>query len=80
MHHLNSRNFLFGEHITEHLIDPRATTGKGWLTSSRLEGNLSGRELNALGWVVPASHVDGFSGVDGAMWVPWVGMLVGLRV
>jgi len=61
-------------------VDPRATAGKSWLTSSRLEGDLSGRELKALGWVVPGRVVDGCSGVGGAMWVPWVGMLVGLRV
>ena len=63
---------------TNAFIDPSATTGKDWLGCSGLEGDLGGRVLKALGWVVPARHVDGFS--DGAMWVPWVGMLMGLRV
>jgi len=80
LHELKRRVRSSGDHSTVRGELPRATAGKGWLTSSSLEGDLSGRELKALGWVVPGRVVDGFAGVDGAMWVPWVGMLVGLRV
>lgn len=80
MHELKRWDINFNTIAGVISVDPRATAGKSWLTSSRLEGDLSGRELKALGWVVPGRVVDGCSGVGGAMWVPWVGMLVGLRV
>jgi len=80
LHELKRHEHSWVEYVAVQRVDPRATVGKGWLTSSSLEGDLSGRELLALGWVVPGRVVDGFAGVDGAMWVPWVGMLVGLRV
>ena len=80
MHELKRWDINFNTEAVVISVDPRATAGKSWLTSSRLEGDLSGRELKALGWVVPGRVVDGCSGVGGAMWVPWVGMLVGLRV
>ena len=56
-------------------VDPGATTGKDWLGGSGLEGDLGGRVLNALRWVVPGRVDNSEFGVV-AMRVPWVGMSV----
>ena len=61
--------------VTTDFIDPSATTGKDWLGGSGLEGDLGGRVLNALRWIVPGRVDNSEFGVV-AMRVPWVGMSV----